>query len=176
MQQTTKYKFNIIETSDSFGPDALNANARTVETELARVEAAHAADKAALAATEAADKAALEKALADQKSALQTAIGSAGKTCRIATGSYVGNGITTTGSGASITTEFRPLAVFVGSSNNDMYGCVMLRPYRRYIASYQVNSTVTWEERRVHWTSSDANYALNAKGTTYHYVVIGESL
>lgn len=77
MQQTTKYKFNLIETSDTFSPDALNANARAAETELARVEAAHAADKAALEAadaaltkTAAANKTALEQALATQKSEL----------------------------------------------------------------------------------------------------------
>ena len=175
MQQTTKYKFNLIETSDPFGPEALNANTRAVENQLSALAATEAADKAALTATDTANKAALEKALADQKSALQAAIGTAGKTCRIATGSYVGTGLGGSSNGPSITTDFRPLAVFVGPANNGMYGGIMFRPYRRYIASYQVSSTVTWEDRRVTWTSSDANYTLNAKGTTYYYVVIGES-
>ena len=48
MQQTTKYKFNLIETSDPFGPEALNKNTQAVEDKLSAVEAAHAADKAAL--------------------------------------------------------------------------------------------------------------------------------
>lgn len=38
MQQTSKYKFGIIESGDLFGPDVLNRNTRAVETELARVE------------------------------------------------------------------------------------------------------------------------------------------
>ena len=47
MQQTETYNLNIIETDDTFSPDALNANARTLETQLARIDAA----AAALAAT-----------------------------------------------------------------------------------------------------------------------------
>ena len=39
MQHTDKYKFNLIETSDTFSPEALNVNAQAVEAELARVEA-----------------------------------------------------------------------------------------------------------------------------------------
>ena len=40
MQQTEKYKFNIIETSDAFGPEALNGNAQKLETALNQHEAA----------------------------------------------------------------------------------------------------------------------------------------
>lgn len=43
MQQTEKYKFNLIETSDDFSPTPLNKNAETAERELARVEAQAAA-------------------------------------------------------------------------------------------------------------------------------------
>ena len=70
MQHTEKYKFNLIETSDTFSPDALNANARTAEAQLAAL----AATDAALASTDAANKTALEQALASQKTALEQTI------------------------------------------------------------------------------------------------------
>jgi len=38
MQQTEKYKLDLIETGDPFSPDALNANAQKLEGELARVD------------------------------------------------------------------------------------------------------------------------------------------
>ena len=40
MQQTTKYKLNLIETSDAFSPDALNQNTQKVEAALSAHEAA----------------------------------------------------------------------------------------------------------------------------------------
>ena len=99
MQQTTKYHFNLIETSDVFSPDALNANARTAEAQLAAVRDEFAAGDAALA------------------TALSAAVGTGGKTCRIATGSYVGNGYSTAIHARSITVDFKPLVVFVGSDS-----------------------------------------------------------
>lgn len=38
MQHTEKYNFSIIDADDPFSPDALNDNARTLETQLARVD------------------------------------------------------------------------------------------------------------------------------------------
>ena len=40
MQQTNKYKFNLIDTSDAFGPEPLNDNANKLETALDQHEAA----------------------------------------------------------------------------------------------------------------------------------------
>ena len=83
MRQTEKYKFNIIETSDAFSPDALNENARAAETQLAALAAAdaalastHATDKAALEKTSANNKAALEQSIASTKSTLEQSIAS----------------------------------------------------------------------------------------------------
>ena len=69
MQHTTKYKFNLIETSDNFGPDAINDNAEAVERELARVETETAAGDAAVRAEFAAADAVVraEFAAADAK-------------------------------------------------------------------------------------------------------------
>lgn len=46
MQQTDKYKLNLIEKDDAFSPDALNGNAERVEQELARLDRADAAEAA----------------------------------------------------------------------------------------------------------------------------------
>ena len=179
MQQTEKYKFNIIETSDTFSPDALNANARTAEAQLAALAAQEAADKAALEKTAAANKTALEQALAAQKSALEktaaadksallAAIGSGGKTCRIATGSYEG-----IGSGpVSLTFDLKPHILFIIAGKSGTIHMIM-----RPIASSFVD--VTWTENGASWTVSGtigASTQLNQKGTTYHYIAIGEAL
>ena len=50
MRQTTKYKLNLIESTDTFGPEALNQNAETTERELAALAALAAANQAAAAA------------------------------------------------------------------------------------------------------------------------------
>ncbi len=49
MQQTEKYKLNLIEKNDPFSPDPLNENARTLEESLARLDAADEAKAAAIA-------------------------------------------------------------------------------------------------------------------------------
>ena len=48
MQQTEKYKLNLIETSDTFSPHPLNENAQKLETQLSAETAARAAGDAAL--------------------------------------------------------------------------------------------------------------------------------
>ena len=77
MQHTTKYNFNLIETSDPFGPEALNDNARKLETALtdheSTVDGALRSQQSAWQAADAANKSELEQALADQKSALEAA-------------------------------------------------------------------------------------------------------
>lgn len=184
MKHTSKYKFNLIETSDTFGPEALNQNTEAAETELARVEAQAGADKAALERADAANRTALEQALAAQKAelekadaALKAAIGAGGKTCRIATGSYVGDGFTQKDHSPTVVTDFKPMVVFVGPADTGVYAGVFFRPYGRYVPLPYGTFETTWEERQVSWySSSSSETMLNVKGTTYHYVVIGESL
>ena len=61
MQQTTKYQFNLIETSDTFSPDPLNQNMEKVESALDAVRAEAAASVSAEAAGRAAGDAALNQ-------------------------------------------------------------------------------------------------------------------
>ena len=158
MLKTEKYKFNIIETADTFSPDALNANARTAETELIRVEAKAAADKAELQAADA---------------ALRASMGSGGKTCRIVWGSYVGNGEYGREHPSSLTFDFKPHMIFA------LYASTYIIMQRGCISSIG-NSVYTcvsaWEDRSVSWynTQSSANQ-LNINNVTYYYVAIGES-
>lgn len=75
MQQTTTYKLKLIETSDLFSPDALNDNAQTLETQLARVDAEAARIDAALSAkAPQAELTTLTQTVAANKSAAETAL------------------------------------------------------------------------------------------------------
>lgn len=153
MQQTKTYKFNLIETSDTFSPDALNANARTAEAELARVEA--------------------ETAKAD--AALLAAIGSGGKTCRIQYGTYVGNGLYGTAGTLELTFDFKPVLVAI-SYQNLIDPTVLMRGIK-YFSTGTVH--VTWGENSVSWYTTHStriNEQCNNSGATYYYVAIGEAL
>ena len=90
MQQTEKYKLNLIEKGDVFSPDALNENAR-------KVEEAIAAEAAAQGQARAADIAALDQRL-QVFEAHKLVIGSAGEDEKI----YLG---------------FTPKVLFVKGSN-----------------------------------------------------------
>ena len=48
MRHTDKYKFNIIDRNDPFGPERLNENTQAVEDKLSALETAHAVDKSEL--------------------------------------------------------------------------------------------------------------------------------
>ena len=191
MQQTEKYKFNIIETSDMFSPDALNANARTAEAQLAALAAQEAADKAALEKTAAANKTALEQALAAQKSAhaadkaaLDAAVnalkadvrpGSPGQMVRIATGSYVGKGLTGPDNACRLNFNFKPMLVFVFSTR-DQFTHLMMRPGTFSNGASNVAANVTWGEQSVSWfigpTLIPASQC-NDTNVTYSYIAIG---
>ena len=161
MQHTTKYKFNIIETSDAFSPDALNANARAVETQLAALAAADAADKATLQAADAANKA-----------ALLTAIGSGGKTARIQWGSYVGTGEFGPQYRRSIEVDFKPLLVFLWYGTASLDYRILMRPSTRAISTLLY---VEWEDHAVKWYQNSDSTCMNVKNLIYYYTVIGES-
>ena len=146
MQQTTRYKFNIIETSDAFGPEALNANTKAVEAELAALEAADAA--------------------------LLTAMGTHGHTCRIATGSYTGTGGYGSGSKKTLSFDFKPLAVFVSFGTRYL---LLVRPIGHAYPDhdgYYVD--ITWGDRSVSWYSTfSADTHMNKSNTQYQYFAIG---
>lgn len=85
MQQTDKYKLNLIETDDTFSPAPLNENMDKVEAKFAALDGADAALDGRLAAIEA---------------------------HKLVVGSYVGNAVDY-GTTQTITLGFQPQAVYV---------------------------------------------------------------
>ena len=99
MQQTTKYKLDLIEKTDAFSPDALNQNMEKVE---AQFDAAR-AEAAAGDAAEAAARTAADTALDQRVVTLEDKIA--------VTGIYTGNG--SAGISQDIYLGFTPVIVFV---------------------------------------------------------------
>lgn len=154
MQQTKKYKFNIIENTDTFSPEALNENTEAVEAQLDRVETAHAVDKAALLA----------------------AIGSVGQTARVVCGSYVGDGVYDGSHPGILTFDFRPVLVLVGNTASEPL--ILIRGSTRVRNNYyNCSGSVTWEDRSVSWSISSSQSGggpqFDVKDATYYYVAIG---
>lgn len=98
MQQTTKYKLNLIESSDPFSPEGLNQNAQKVENALIAHEAA---------VEEVTDG-------LDQRITVLEAH-------KLVVGSYVGNGIET-GDHQTISLPFTPEAVVVFAGSYSIGG------------------------------------------------------
>ena len=185
MQHTTKYQFSLIETSDPFSPDALNANAKAVETELAQVEAAHAADKAALEAEAAANKAELADAAATNRAELDAAlkkqqlahealaknVGVTGKTCRMVTGSYKGKGTYGEKNKTSLDFDFYPVCVMVNGSSSDS-AVIFMRGSNTSVSSHYP-LFVEWREKGLSWYSTlHQDYQLSV-ARAYPYVAFG---
>ena len=169
MQQTDKYKLNLIDTGDDFSPNPLNKNMKTLETQLARVDAALAAKAAqtALAALTA-QVAALEKGQ-----------------LRYKFDSYTGDGTAGTTNPTRLEFDFKPLLLIIATPGSSTYGG------RPWIRGTTVGTTVrmeagsvhyvtlTWKDRAVEWVnfsaSHPASYRLNINGTIYPYLAIGIS-
>ena len=180
MQQTEKYKFNIIEMSDTFGPDALNANARAAEAQLAALAAADTTNRAALEqalaalkAAHAADKAALEAEVKALKADVKP--GAPGQMARIATGTYEGKGLSGPDNACRLTFDFKPLLVFVFSAASQ-HTHLLMWPGGYSNAASSTPAIVTWEERSVSWFTSPTLIPAaqcNDKNVTYSYIAIG---
>ncbi len=151
MQQTNKYKFNLIEGSDDVSPAPLNENMEKVETRFGAVEAA----------------------LADGLAAVEASLGTGGKTARIALGKYTGNGRCGAAHPNSLTFDFAPKVVFVARTTV-AYGPVLMVTGGVSTGYCQL----TWSGNRVSWYDNRGDYAtateqLNDSGVVYSYVAIG---
>lgn len=153
MQHTEKYNFNIIENADTFNPDAINANTRAVEKELAALTDTHAAKIAALA----------------------SAVGAGGKTARIAYGSYVGTNEYGEDHPNTLNFDFKPYFIFL--SHGRSYYYLMLRGVTTPVSDTVYTPVVTWGDSWVSWYNKNGyGYQNNASNVTYYWVAIGESL
>ena len=151
MQQTTKYQFNLVDTTDDFSPTPLNQNMEKVEEELEGIE----------------------ESLADVVSGL----GTGGHNARIAWGSYTGTGTYGASNPTSLTFDFAPAAVLIRTANG-RYSTVFIRGCTTSHACINdsLNLQVGWTNDEVSWYSTDApNTQNNSSGTTYYYVAVGYS-
>lgn len=144
MQQTEKYQLNLIDPSDEFSPDPLNANARAVEAQLAALEA----DAAAIHAD----------------------LGVHGYNCRMAYGTYTGQGNWGAEHPNTFTFDFYPVCLIVADPASTavvfIRDCPSCTP-----RSLQV--TVQWQENGLSWYTSYQDSQLSVNGRSYSYIALG---
>ena len=158
MKQTEKYKFNLIETSDTFSPAPLNENAENTETQLAALEGVDAAAATAINALNA-----------------DVHPGAPGQIARIATGYYTGkytierNGVTT------LQFDFIPMLIFVFSTKpgNTDTSLILMRSSLRTYMGLSTPCDVTWGERSVTWSNYYPTQQCDSKDVPYCYIAVG---
>ncbi len=160
MQKTQHYQLNQWEPADGIERAAFNADN-------AAIDAALSAHDTAITDTN------------TQLAAVAAALGTGGKNCRIAWGSYTGNGKYGKNNPNSITVPFKPMVVLIGgdSGSYSMWPTVMLRGHNQCHCDVGYQSmTVTWNERGVSWYNEDSDsYQNNYSGRTYYYIALGYS-
>ena len=156
MQQTQKYKLNLIESSDPFLPDGLNQNTQKVEQVLSQNLGSMRTDL----------------------DAVMAGLGSGGKTARIAWGSYRGNDKSGKAHPNKLTFDFCPVILVMCEG-------VMSRGSGRAVINYagrDYSQIVDWTDNGVSWYYPGSQYddpgpQLNAYDDgDYYYVVIGYDL
>ena len=113
---------------------------------------------------------------------LEGLLGSGGNNCRVAFGSYVGNGAKGVNNPNSLTFEFTPVLVVVTPKNEQAYQspAVMIRGANttgEHNLYYHYYDNLTWQNKVVSWysPSNDAAAQLNTSGAEYCYVALGYS-
>ena len=110
--------------------------------------------------------------------ALAQDVGAGGKNCRIAWGSYTGDGKYGSANPNSLTFDFKPAMVFIGSDNESyLSGGQMIWPLTLGSAVAGGSVRVTWSGHSVSWytleTTNPHIYQSNRSGYVYHYLAIG---
>ena len=161
MKRTTNYAFPDWEKTDPIQMDDFNDMTRKLDAAL----------KAGADAT-------AGKAEASAVTAIAQDIGSGGKNCRIAWGTYTGDGTYGTANPTSLSFDFKPELILVGcQQENAGIRSWMLRPVTKALACCGANIQLTWTETGVSWvTQASANphtHQNNTEGYVYHYVALG---
>lgn len=167
MKRTTNYALPTWEKSDFIQMSDFNDLTHKLDTALKAN-----ADAAASAAS------------AERVTALAQDVGAGGKNCRIAWGSYTGTGKYGSANPNTLTFDFKPLVVWVGSDSSGKGTAFPATFMRPVITSRSDSSTpdhqlnVTWGEKQLSWYASSyttiyAGNQCNAENVTYFYVAIG---
>lgn len=177
MKRTTNYALPTWEKSDFIQMSDFNDLTQKLDAALRSHDTA---DETALAAVSA-EASARAAALA----VLAKNLGAAGHNCRIAFGSYVGNGSVGQAAPTTLASPFYPVLVLVQrviSGNNSIANpSVFVRPNDKGTnAADQSNMNsllyLTWADDSVSWYSYNTGGAyaqLNTNGTTYLYIILG---
>ena len=161
MKKTEKYKLNLIETDDTFGPEALNENARKLETELDRVE---------------------EQFRGQLETELARVEGLFGGRLAYNIREYTGNGQHGKDHPNRLEFDIKPLIVWVGQVSSAIYGHYSWVRGTERGATYSYDAGpysvyLTWEDRALEWYHSASTVAdrlqLNEEGTKYICFAIG---
>lgn len=168
MRQTAKYQLNLIDSSDPFLPDGLNANTQKIEDVLSQTLTAH-------EATVSAQITAQNTAIA----AIQGNLGIHGHNARLAFGTRAGNGQFGQDHPTVLTFDFCPVLVVMPQQN-----CtpgVLLRGYSALkfsnAGASEPDSHISWTDHSVSiYNTMHAQYQYNINMVNYPYVAIGYDL
>lgn len=168
MKRTTNYSLPDWEKSDFIQMSDFNDLTHKLDAAL-KANADAAAGKADGAAF-----AAMQEAVAT----LTAAVGTHGQNARIAFGSYTGDGKYGSANPNSLTFDFKPVMVFIGSDNESyLSGGQMIWPLTLGSAVAGGSVRVTWSGHSVSWytleTTNPHIYQSNRSGYVYRYVAIG---
>ena len=117
--------------------------------------------------------------LSQSISSLTTAVGSGGHSCRIASGSYTGNGQYGASHPNTISFDFRPMVVFLRSSDdqNSQLTTVFLRGSTVCNSPDEYLLQMTWSNSSISWYNANAaSYQCNQNGQHYQYIVLGYTM
>ena len=172
MTKTTNYQLNQWAKSDRVMMDDFNADNTKIDAALkANADAAQALQSG--------------KADAQTVSALAKNLGAAGHNCRVAFGSYVGDGNVGQAAPTTLASPFYPVLVLVQrviSGNNSIANpSVFVRPNDKGTNAADKSTMdsllyLTWADDSVSWYSYNTGGAyaqLNTYGTTYLYIILG---
>lgn len=106
---------------------------------------------------------------------VEAALGSGGKTCRVASGSYVGIGEYGTADALRLDVDFKPLVVCLAAANG-LQQITMIRPATTAMGPNGDACKVVWEDKGVSWysTTSPSNH-MNVADREYHWHAFGIS-
>ena len=162
MQKTTNYNLNQWEAADPIRREDFNADNAAIDAALNSLNTAVGS-----------------KAEQSAVTAVQAAMGN----CRIAVGSYTGNGKFGASNARKLTFDFKPYLVIVGSDDNaanDVGPSVLIRG-RSYgtpdagaegISNYRMN--LTWSNTWVSWYNElEQEMQNNVSGVVYYYAALG---